>query len=103
MGWRGIRRGEWHLGIARRPLQHVSFHASFIHFITSLGRCKGVEKKPCFTEAGWEGPHSTSSSPDAAIASAGSAPARVESAAGNSGGVEVSVPRQLTGSTRGRA
>lgn len=80
---------EWHLGNARWPLQHVSFHASFIHFITSLGRCEGVEKKPCYTETEWVGPHSISSSPGAAIASAGSPLAWVKSAAGNSGRVEV--------------
>lgn len=87
----GGREGgcEWHLGNARWPLQHVSFHASFIHFITSLGRCEGVEKKPCYTETEWEGPHSISSSPGAAIASAGSPLAWLKSAAGNSGRVEV--------------
>lgn len=69
-GLGGRREGgcEWHLGNARWPLQHVSFHASFIHFITSLGRCEGVEKKPCYTETEWEGPHSIFSSPGAAIA-----------------------------------
>lgn len=86
-----VREGgwEWHLGNARWPLQHVSFHASFIHFITSLGRCEGVEKKPCYTETEWEGPHSIFSSPGAAFASAGSPLAWVKSAAVNGGRVEV--------------
>lgn len=80
---------EWHLGNARWPLQHVSFHASFIHFITSLGRCEGVEKKPCYTETEREGPHSIFSSPGAATATAGSPLAWVKSAAVNGGRVKV--------------
>lgn len=48
-----------------------------------------MEKKPCYTETEWEGPHSISSSPGAAIASAGSPLAWVKSAAVNGGRVEV--------------
>ena len=33
----------------------LSFHASFIHFITSLEKCEGVEKKPCHPETEREG------------------------------------------------
>lgn len=40
------------------PQQHVSFHASFIHFITSLDECEGVGEKPCHPETEREDPHS---------------------------------------------
>lgn len=49
------------------PQQHVSFHASFIHFITSLDECEGVEEKPCHPETEKEEPYSI-------FSSAGSAP-----------------------------
>ncbi|CAB1453144.1 unnamed protein product [Pleuronectes platessa] len=44
------------------PEQHVSFHASFIHFITSLDECEGVEEKPCHPETEREEPYSIFSS-----------------------------------------
>lgn len=44
------------------PQQHVSFHASFIHFITSLDECEGVEEKPCHPETEKEEPYSIFSS-----------------------------------------
>lgn len=52
------------------PQQHVSFHASFIHFITSLDECEGVEEKPCYSETEKEEPHSIFSSPGPALPSA---------------------------------
>lgn len=52
------------------PQQHVCFHASFIHFITSLDECDGVEEKPCYLETEREEPHSIFSSPGPAFLSA---------------------------------
>lgn len=52
------------------PQQHVCFHASFIHFITSLDECDGVEEKPCYPETEREEPHSIFSSPGPAFLSA---------------------------------
>jgi len=46
--------------------QQSSFHASFIHFITSLEECEGVEQKPCHPETEREEPHSIFSSPGSA-------------------------------------
>lgn len=51
------------------PQQRVSFHASFIHFITSLGEREGVEEKPCHPETEREEPHSIFSSPGPALPS----------------------------------
>lgn len=62
-------RGSGTLG-THWPRQHVSFHASFIHFITSLDQCEGVEEKPCYTETEREEPQSIFSSHGSALASA---------------------------------
>lgn len=60
-GGKGCGTGSSILG-THWPQQHVSFHASFIHFITSLEECEGVEEKPRHPETG-EGPYSIFSSP----------------------------------------
>lgn len=52
------------------PQQHAFFHASFIHFITSLDECEGVEEKPCHPETEREEPHSIFSSCGPALPSA---------------------------------
>lgn len=63
-GW-GVASWE-HTGLSSMS----SFHASFIHFITSLDECEGVEEKPCYSETEKEEPHSIFSSPGPALPSA---------------------------------
>lgn len=66
---KGCRVGSGILG-THWPQQHVSFHASFIHFITSLDECEGVEEKPCHPETEGEELYSIFSSPGPVLPSA---------------------------------
>lgn len=66
---KGCGLGSGILG-AHWPQQHVCFHASFIHFITSLDECDGVEEKPCYPATEREEPHSIFSSSGPAFLSA---------------------------------
>lgn len=59
---KGCGVGSGALG-AYWPWQHDCFHASFIHFITSLEECEGVGEKPCHPETEQQEPYSTFSSP----------------------------------------
>lgn len=56
---KGCRAGSGIMG-THWPQQHVCFHASFIHFITSLEECEGAEEKACHQET--EGEERTPSS-----------------------------------------
>lgn len=69
------------------PRQHVSFHASFIHFITSLDECEGVEGKPCHPETEREELYSIFPSPGPALLSACSAACLDNIVPGEWGGV----------------
>lgn len=89
-------RGSGTLG-THWPRQRVSFHASFIHFITSLDQCEGVEEKPCYTETEREEPHSIFSSHGSALASAWSLHARITRLRGK---CELSYERATSGDRR---